>query len=57
MTGMRVLAIVLALVTLPLAWSGFVQFRKRNQVIPERTASKAVQPMVDDSGRIRMRFR
>ncbi|MBA3275807.1 MAG: PT domain-containing protein [Chloroflexia bacterium] len=57
LTGMRLLAIALALIAAPLAWSGWVQMRKRGGQSPAQPAPAVAAPRTGTDGRVHMRFR
>ncbi len=57
LTGMRMLAIALGLLALPLAWSGIVQMRKRRDVETTTQAESTAQPTITTDGRVHMRFK
>lgn len=57
LTGTRLLAIALALIAAPLAWSGWVQMRKRPSVAPAEPANPRSELRIGADGRVRMRFR
>ncbi|MBA2467894.1 MAG: PT domain-containing protein, partial [Chloroflexia bacterium] len=57
LTGMRLLAIALALIAAPLAWSGWVQMRKRGAKSPAQPAPAVAAPLIGADGRVHMRFR
>ncbi len=57
LTGTRLFAIALALLAVPLAWSGWLHMRKRRTVSTVQPAEPRSEPRVAANGRVQMRFR
>jgi hypothetical protein len=57
LTDRRIMAIVLGLLALPLAWAGVVETRKRRRPPVTSLAEPARTPTVTSDGRIHMRFK
>lgn len=57
LTGSRLLAVALALIALPLGWSGWLQMRKRQVVSPGQPAEPKGEARIGANGRVQMRFR
>ncbi|MDQ3654512.1 MAG: PT domain-containing protein, partial [Chloroflexota bacterium] len=57
LTGARLLALVLALLAVPLGWAGWLQMRKLRAPMPMQPAEPKGEPRIGANGRVQMRFR